>query len=219
MMNCLEFKKATEDIFKGKVCKNKEKIVQKQIVFQLIGREGNENFLSEIPHREFLDLAIVYRVILGTREEGIKSILVRNSMMEDLRLDEEDLYEYAVKNTKRIFPSTIQWTSEVLFGKKQEDDSLLVISNEERAFGAAAILFQENLEEIAKRFQSDFYILPSSIHECIATVATGDREEPVRLLQMVRNMNKEVSPGEVLSNSVYLFDREDGRLIALRVPA
>lgn len=213
MMNCLEFKKATEGIFKGKA-------VCKQIVFQLIGREGNENFLSEIPHREFLDLAIVYRVILGTREEGIKSILVRNSMMEDLRLDEEELYEYAMKNTKRIFPSTIQWTSEVLFGKKQEYDSLLVISNKERAFGAAAILFQENLDEIAKRFQSDFYILPSSIHECIATVATGDREEPVRLLQMVRNINKrEVSPGEVLSNSVYLFDREEGRLIALRVPA
>ena len=68
----------------------------------------------------------------------------------------------------------------------------------------------EVLSEVAEKFDNDLYILPSSIHECIALPAEGD---VLMVAEMVKVVNStEVLPEEVLSDSVYKFDRKEKRL-------
>ena len=73
--------------------------------------------------------------------------------------------------------------------------------------GAASMLFENELHELAENLGSDLYILPSSVHEVLAVSAAS--ESPEELAEMVVQVNKEeVSLDERLSNQVYHYDRE-----------
>ena len=74
------------------------------IVFQLVNTEQNRDMLAEVPHREFQDLAVIYRWVVKVDADGIQSTMVRNSLAEQLGLNEEQLFKLAVENTRRIFP-------------------------------------------------------------------------------------------------------------------
>ena len=43
---------------------------------------GNEEKLSEIPHRAVEDMALVYRFEMESNEQGSASILVTNNMLQ-----------------------------------------------------------------------------------------------------------------------------------------
>lgn len=86
---------------------------ENKIVLMLINTEQNKKMLEEIPHREFLDLSIIYRYVLSIREEGIQSVLINNSHAEYLGMTEEQLYEAAIRNTRQIFPTEIRSMSEI----------------------------------------------------------------------------------------------------------
>ena len=44
-----------------------------KIVFQLINTEQNKTFLEQVPHREFQDLSIVYKVIISADKDAVQS--------------------------------------------------------------------------------------------------------------------------------------------------
>ena len=92
---------------------------------------------------------------------------------------------------------------------------MYVLSNKARVQGAACILYPGILKDFAAAIRSDFYILPSSIHEVILLPAQGE-EDREALKQMVREVNaSQVEREEVLSDSVYYFDREQNKLQVL----
>lgn len=89
---------------------------------------------------------------------------------------------------------------------------MYVLSNEQRYYGAACLLYKDVLKKFAQEQGSDIYILPSSVHE---TILLPDRgiENPDELRRMVREVNDtQLSPEEVLSDSVYYYDRESGKV-------
>lgn len=189
-----------------------------QIIFQLINREQNKERLQGIPHRDFLDLAIVYRYIIDIQENSTATILVTNELAKRNNLTEEELYELAMVNTKRIMPVFIQGMGKTLTELGFEDPELLdvldndcpmnIISNEIKSYGATSILYEEYLYELASKLESDLYILPSSIHECIL-LSTNEGQEIEMLSEMVCSINAtEVSIEERLSNQVYRYMRE-----------
>jgi len=94
-------------------------------------------------------------------------------------------------------------------------EPMYVVSNTQRIYGAAVILYEGVLEAFAKKIGGDFYILPSSIHETLFIPAnTGIEQE--ELLKMVREVNeKEVSPDEELSDHVYRYHQAEGNAILL----
>ena len=62
-----------------------------KIVFQLINTEQNKTFLEQVPHREFQDLSIVYKVIISAdKDENFNRILSQNVKMS---LDFRDVYK------------------------------------------------------------------------------------------------------------------------------
>ena len=82
-----------------------------------------------------------------------------------------------------------------------------MISNEKGINGAASMLYENELHELAESFESDLYILPSSVHEVIAV--SSDMGSPEMLAQMVVEVNmQEVSLDERLSNQVYHYDKD-----------
>ena len=194
------------------------------IVFQLINSKQNKELLKSLPHRELHDLSIIYRWVVGRDEEGIQSAVIRNEHMEHLGLNEEQLFKLAEENYKRLLPPTMCTMDEVmrdvylaegvpeemvkhLLPKHTFEETIWIISNEIKINGAASMLYDDMLQEIAKNMDSDLYILPSSVHETLAvSVNLGD---PYKLAKMVNEVNmNDVDLGDRLSNQVYHYDRE-----------
>jgi len=229
-----DYRKVFEDVAAvvGKVLKDpivtEEKLdfhnVKDNIVFQLINTEQNKGLLNSLPHREFHDLSIIYRWLVGHDESGLQSIVIKNDLMEKMGLNEEQMFKLAVVNYKRLLTPTIcsmddlvreaykeedmpEELAEIMLPKRTADEMMWLISNNIRINGACSMLYDDVLQEIAEKVDSDLYVLPSSVHETIAvSVNLGD---PYELAQMLNEINMGyVSLDERLSNQVYHYDKE-----------
>jgi len=197
---------------------------EEKIVFQLINTEQNKDMLAHVPHREWKDLSIIYRLVTNVDKDGIESAVVRDGLAEKLGLTEEQLFKHAVENTRNIFPPTVRSMNDVMkeifmadgmpmeavemiLGEVPADRMMYVISNDRGINGAISMLYEDQLHTLAEQLGTDLYILPSSIHETIAvSVDMGDPEE---LAQMVSEINMDqVSLQERLSNQVYHYDKD-----------
>lgn len=197
---------------------------QDKIVFQLINTEQNKEMLAGIPHREFNDLSIIYRVMIKISDEGTYSAQIHNDMAKSLGLSEEELFKLASINTPKLFPVTIKTMNEVMmeiFAKDgmpedmirivledtPEEKMMYVIGNERNIYGASSMLYTDSIQELAEKMGSDLYILPSSINEVLAVSA--DSYDPYELADMVVDVNmNQVELAERLSNQVYHYDKD-----------
>lgn len=102
-------------------------------------------------------------------------------------------------------------------GSFQEEDgstagSAYVLTNSIRLRGAAVILYPDVLKRVAEQIGGDLIIFPSSIHETILV----RREESFGLeetARIVREVNQEIVPPEDrLSDKVYYYSRQEGRI-------
>lgn len=88
--------------------------VDENIIFTLVNAEQNKELLENVPHREFEDLAIVYRWNVGTDSNGLYTNIITNEFAEKIGKSEPELYELAKENTNRIFPSEVRNMAEVI---------------------------------------------------------------------------------------------------------
>ena len=195
--------------------------VKDRICYRLVGREGNEEFLRDIPHVEFLDLAVCFFYAYSGEILGEGSILIHHSHVKMWQTQVEELMTLAAANTPRIFPWKCCTMEEVLKGMTEETyaDGFLereipmkVLSNEQRVHGAGCLMYQGVLEQLSKEYGPDFYILPSSVHEVILLADDG-RENIEVLKSMIVQVNQtQVAPEEVLSNRLYRYDHQSGKV-------
>lgn len=189
------------------------KFSKDKVIFQLINTEKNKELLRSVPHRTFLDLSIIYRVVLDNNERNLCSCMVTNELMKIHGFTEEELFSLAKENTKRILPPTITDMTEILFGYVNESNSMWVLSNSKGVFGATSILFEETLHTFAEDKECDFCILPSSIHETILIPVDGHLEIFKIMKEMVETVNvMELSETEILSWEVYFYDRKSRKI-------
>ena len=194
------------------------------IIFQLVNTMQNEDMLKNLPHRDFQDLSIIYRWVVGVEQQGLSSVVINNHVAESLGMGEEQLFRAAAENTRRILPPVVQSMNEVMrdmfvadgmpkeladlmIGEQEPEMTMWVISNERKVDGAASMLYEDKLHSLAERVGTDLYILPSSVHEVIAvSVEMGEPEELARMVAEV-NMDQ-VDLSERLSNQVYHYDKD-----------
>lgn len=193
--------------------------VKERICYRLICRKGNEELLEEIPHVEFLDLAICFYYAYRGRELGEGTILIHNSHMENWGVDTAQLMRLSIKNTPRLFPGGCCSMADVLrdmmefrkhdAGKELQwakDIPMMVLTNPRKIYGAVCMLYPGLLERLARKEGKSLYILPSSVHEVILLPDDGG-ESPRELQRMIQEVNREhVAPEEVLSDNLYYFD-------------
>jgi hypothetical protein len=215
-----KFPKLAELSFEKEYAKDK-------IVFQLINTEQNRKMLDDIPHRQFLDLSVIYRLVVSVDDGKIGSTVINNDSVKLLNMTEEELFNNAARNTIEMFPADVKTLEEVLKdiaikdGMPEEiagnmfSDSLpfYLISNDIGINGASVMLYERVLFDIASRLkESTLYILPSSIHEVIAVSASIDMELD-EIASMVAEVNSDaVLLEERLSNNIYIYDKEKRKI-------
>lgn len=187
---------------------------------KLIHRGKKEKLLNDIPYVPWMDLAIVVFVLLEVSPYGTATVLVRKEHLEIWGLTEAQLFDEAKKNTPILLPYQFCPMRKLLREicpyavdeGEEEEESLYVLSNKLRSFGAASMLYDGILEKVGQKLGENYYILPSSIHEVIVV---PESKSPVKqdLEEMVREINEtQVEEEEVLSDRVYYFSRKENRL-------
>lgn len=192
-----------------------------EILYQLINREKNRSILEKVPNISYLDMSIVFYYWKDERREC--ACLVNNQEMDEWGLTIAELEKAAAYNTPRAMPVDFRSMEEViaeLFGVTEydEEDSseeipMHILTNKDKFFGAAAILYPQVLWAVSHTLQDDLYILPSSIHECIIVPASVEctRKE---LEMIVSDINQsQVPEEEILSNHVYVYRKDEDILV------
>ena len=90
------------------------KDANEKIVFQLINTEQNKTFLEQVPHREFQDLSIVYKVIISADKDAVQSSKITNEFAKRLGMSEEQLFKCAAENTRRLFPPVVRSMNDIM---------------------------------------------------------------------------------------------------------
>ncbi len=105
---------------------------KQNIAYKLVNYEKNRELLEEVPHRKFLDFAIVYYYLVDKKEFSNASILIHNKHMEHWGTNEKELYAVAKKNTPRLLPVSFCGMLEVLNELTMEEPCVLSRVLEER---------------------------------------------------------------------------------------
>lgn len=207
--------------------------VKDRICFRLVNARENREMLEQVPHEMYLDLATVYFCPIEDKEIGQGTIPITNQHMEMWGVTKDDLKEAAVRNTQRLYPPSCVSLDEILaemmgFAQKQEHGELPsceadplnpggmhVLTNRERTFGASVLLYEDYLQRVSEAMESDLYVIPSSIHECMILPKT-DEGNADDLARIIKEVNPTIDPREVLSDSLYQYDRETQSLSICR---
>ena len=88
--------------------------VSSRIVYKLVNYEKNRELLSTVPHRRFLDLAVVYYLLIENHFIGNGTALVQNQQLQIWQTDEEHLFALADANTEKKLGGEILPMEEVV---------------------------------------------------------------------------------------------------------
>lgn len=193
-----------------------------KLAMEVVAADRNADLLAKVPHQEMEDMAVVYRFVMESDENGRASILVSNDLLDKMGVTPEQLHADALENAPEIRPAVIQGMSEVIVGMMGEDapemfgidafpqdEMMYVASVPDRISGAGVIAYQEFMDQAAERLGGDFFVLPSSIHEVLLVKDDGNASLP-ELKNMVEEVNAtQVAPEEKLTDSVYHYDSKE----------
>ena len=196
--------------------------IKDRIVFKLINYEKNMELLETVPHKKFLDLAVVYYIAISEDIFESASILINNSHLELWKKTAQEIDAIARKNAPLILKPELKSMSQTLkemlcFDEPDFDESLdeklsncgmYVLSNEKKHFGASAILYENVIKDFSESLKTDIYILPSSIHEVI--MIPSILVDSVKTLDdMIVEVNATQVPlTDILSNHSYYYSRD-----------
>ena len=198
-------------------------VMKGKLAMEVVSAETNKEMLETIPHKMMEDMAVVYRFVLNSDEDGRSSILVTNKMIENFGITAEELHADAMENAPQLKPVEIKGMSEVLaelMGVEQaemmgmapvapEDEQMYVATVPDKVHGAGVLAYENFMDMAAERAGGDFYILPSSLHEVLIVPDNGNVK-----LEDLENMVKEVNatqvaPQDKLTDSVYHYDSKE----------
>lgn len=197
---------------------------------KLISTKKNKELLSDVPHKNILDLSLVYYLRCNSGKGALATSLVTIRQLETWGIDVKKLHQDAFENAKKetIFYPLGSWLAflkdeGILELRKQfphieeikeiRDADMYVLHNRNGMYGASALFCQNVCDKIADLLQRNFYLLPSSIHEWILVPEREWQDGEVSLhdlSEMVRTVNREqVDPEEVLSDHAYYYDIQE----------
>lgn len=202
--------------------------IKKNLIFRIVNYPKNAKILQDMPHIPFLNLAVVFQVLVYQKEDGIGTVTFTGQYHELCKRENggkalfgtlEELFLCARENTARLFPERLYDMEEImnglLHGKKasplcleeratqKEEMELFVLTNETGISGAGCLLYPHMIKRLKEYLGGDFYILPSSIHEVILLpIRKAVCEE--ELNDMIKEINlTQVPEEEILSDHAY----------------
>lgn len=193
--------------------------IKGRIIYRLINKKANQEILEDMPYIAYLDLAIVFYVLLEANLCGTATMPVKTEHLRMWKVTKEQVYRRACENTGKLLPCEFQTMYSVMADIVGDIDSeeggeevLYVLSNNLRSFGAAAILYPGCLKMVGDYLGEDYYVLPSSVHETVI-IKKSAASGKAFLSALVEEINDtQVDREEVLSNRAYYYDRVHGKL-------
>ena len=198
-------------------------VMKEKLAMEVVSAETNKEMLETIPHKMMEDMAVVYRFVINSDEDGRSSILVTNQMLDNFGITAEELHADAMENAPQLKPLEIKGMTEVLaelMGVEEaemmgvgpvapEDEQMYVASVPDKVHGAGVLAYENFMDMAAERAGGDFFILPSSLHEVLIVPDNGNVKLE-DLENMVREVNAtQVAPQDKLTDSVYHYDSKD----------
>jgi len=206
-----EYENARKEMSNSDIVLPNKDNVKDKIFMRLVNYERNKTQFEDCPLVPYHDLAITFRYLVKNDENGIASAIVRNKDLEEWDISNEQLYDIAKDNTRRLFPPELRRLDDMLREYDEnidipEDSGLHILTNQQHINGATYMVYEDIIKEFAQNNNSDVYILPSSIHEVLLLPAKEDINK-ANLEEMVKEINEYVvSPLEYLSDTVYKYD-------------
>ena len=157
----------------------------------------------------------IFPCTIRTMNEVIREIVNTNPGMllgEDIDWMSEDESEYRLSCDEESKDNKIidQMLDKLLEGNQCD---MYILSNNNGINGAAVILYKGLLSKISARLDSDFMILPSSVHEVILVPVNNINVDDMEIKKIVEEINiTQVPKEEVLSDNVYYYLRGDNVL-------
>lgn len=185
------------------------------IVPRLVSVDMNMEMLERRPHTLMDELAVFYCIHLDCCKDGTASIAITNDILKMWDMDVENLHELAVNNLPSVLPSTFKGMNEVMMEMTgmefpEVDEKMYVLSNVQKVNGASALLDKEIMKVVIERVGTDFYILPSSLHEVLIVPADAGMDVS-DLEAMVLEVNAtQVNIEDRLSDHVFKYSADAG---------
>lgn len=173
--------------------------IKNMLFVKLINKEANDEILKDLVYENFLDLAVVPYLYSDSNDYGISTTPIRKDYLKFWNITEEEIIKYAKDNTSHFFNNELTAISFSV-------NTMNVLTNDKRMYGASCILFPEFLQYVKKELNEEFFLLPSSIHEFIV-IPRSFQIKVSELKEVVCSVNLSVlQPEEILSFSIYYYD-------------
>lgn len=139
--------------------------MKEKLAMEVVSAEANKEMLETVPHQNMEDMAVVYRFVLSSDDEGRASILVTNQLLENMGVTPEQLHADAMENAPQIKPVEIKGMSEVMaemMGVEQaemmglypvapEDEKIFVATVPDKVHVAGVLAYQNFMDQAAER--------------------------------------------------------------------
>lgn len=191
--------------------------VKGKIFLRLVNYEKNKADLERKIHVKFLDLAIL--IHCDFKEQDLDGFYVSKKQALIWNKSIKDIYQAALENTFsrnntlvapiiNLLPQEIAYAVQDAMDIINTENVMMVLTNKSVSFGAAMLLNISELKKLADQFDSNLYLLTSSVHEILA-ICSDQNTDVSYLTDMVNEVNNNVVKHEdYLSDHVYYFDRE-----------
>ena len=139
------------------------------------------------------------------------SVVITPDLLDCWGVTIDEVFDAASENQETLRPVVIKNLADIL--GLREEVPIYIVTTESKVCGAGAILYHGVAETLREKLGSDFYIIPSSIHETL--VLPKESVTSVRdLAGLVAKVNiEDVPEDDKLTDSVYTYDFEEGKIL------
>lgn len=171
-------------------------------------------------HKEFLDLSMVFIVVLEATRDAYRSITITNEIATTWGVIADDLYRDARRNTIEVmgvqcmdmldyiaaeyakinpgFSNQFQAIKEIQ--KINGTPINYILTNKSKCKGAGLVFLSDAVKRYADEIGGDVKIIPSSINEILLTPANCDINS-----EEIASVNNGLSEDEILSDHPYIY--------------
>ena len=193
--------------------------VKDKLYIRVSDAQENAYILSNSPHKEVDGLAVSYHIAFENGHGIEASTTVTNNLLKMYGITEEQLHNDAMASSQQLLPVHMVSLAEMMgqmmgmdadmVRPTMDEPQLMVLTNEQALHGAGVLFYPDMMDTIADYFGSDYFVLPSSIHEVLLLPDDGTVDPDV-LENMVQDVNMAaVAPEERLSDHAYHYDAKD----------
>ncbi len=190
-----------------------------RVFISLVHYEMNKKMLKSCIYRKFFDLAAVVRWYIPLAEDG-GVMLCPKGITESLGVTEEEFFQEAKRNTRRLFTPESENLAKYLARynpvqvEEEEEDEIpiYILTHSGRTFGAVMMIYPDVLKELAEEMHGSYFLIPSSVHEVLALPA-DEKANKDALREIVSSVNEtSLDKTEILSYTVYYYDEKSSEI-------